>query len=181
MHAATHSPASQTRWYVVQSKHRQETRAFENLRRQGFCCYLPILRVEKLRRGSKLEVEEPLFPGYLFIRLDQVHDSWHPIRSTRGVRQIVRVNECPLAAKDEVIEGIRQRLAGDSPRVPYLKPGDRVRITEGCFSDVEAIFVANDGDDRVMLLMNILHREQVLSFPVRTVRNAQAARGDACI
>lgn len=164
--------ANNSHWYVIQCKPRQESRAFENLERQGFPCYLPVLKAEKLWHGCKREVQEPLFPGYLFIKLDGISDNWHPIRSTRGVIRIVRFNEYPVPLRDEIFEVIRERVASNQLRIPYLKPGERVRITEGCFSDVEAIFVANDGDERVVLLMNILHREQMLRFPVATVRKA---------
>jgi len=158
------------RWYVIQCKPREDGRALEHLERQGFSCYLPTLRVEKRRQGGKVEVQESLFPGYLFIQLDEVNDNWHPIRSTRGVIQMVRFKEYPQPVPDEIIESIRQRLADNQLRVPYLRPGERVRITEGCFSDLEAIFVANDGTERVMLLMNLLHHEQTLSFPVSSIR-----------
>jgi transcriptional antiterminator RfaH len=169
---------SQHRWYVIQCKRRQEFRALEHLQRQEFSCYLPALAVEKRRNGRKLDAREPLFPGYVFVRLDDVSDDWHPIRSTRGVIQIVRFGEHPLPVRDEIVETIRQRLAARPLRAPYLRPGERVVITEGCFADLEAIFVANDGDERVMLLMNILSSEQTLSFPaanVRMSRNPEAA------
>lgn len=65
---------------------------------------------------------------------------------------------------------IRERLVTDQSPVPHLRPGERVRITEGCFTGVEAIFVANGGSDRVTILMNILHREQTLTLPVGAVR-----------
>lgn len=168
-------PESTTRprWYVVQCKSREDGRALEHLERQGFSCYRPTLCVEKLRQGRKVSVRQSLFPGYLFVQLDEVNDNWYPIRSTRGVIEIVRFNEHPLPIKDEIVERIRERFAGSEPRVPYLEPGDRVLITAGCFADVEAIFVANDGDERVMLLMNVLHRDQSLSFPVGTVRKVR--------
>lgn len=163
-------------WYVIQCKQHQESRALENLERQGFSCYLPKLKVERIRLGTKVEASEALFPSYLFINLDQVSDDWHPIRSTRGVVRIVRFNEYPIPIRGEIIDVIRKRLAGEPARVPYLQPGERVRITEGCFSDVEAIFVANDGNERVVLLMSILHHEQTLCFPVGMVRKSGAAR-----
>jgi transcriptional antiterminator RfaH len=169
---------SQARWYVIQCKRREEFRALEHLERQEFSCYLPTLTVEERRNGRKLDAREPLFPGYVFIKLDDVSDNWHPIRSTRGVIQIVRFGEHPLPVQDEIVETIRERLAGNPPRVPYLRPGERVVVTEGCFADMEAIFVADDGDERVMILMNILNREQTLSFPavnVRKCRNPDAA------
>jgi transcription antitermination factor NusG len=53
---------------------------------------------------------------------------------------------------------------------PHLKPGERVQITEGAFSQIEAIFVTNDGDERVVLLLNILQQDQKLSFPLEAVR-----------
>jgi transcriptional antiterminator RfaH len=157
-------------WYVVQCKPREERRALENLRRQGFSCYLPMLTVEKLRHHCVRSVLEPLFPGYLFISLNELTDNWHPIRSTRGVVQLVRIREYPIPMPDTVIESIRARLATDGFRVPHLRPGEAVRITEGPFTQVEAIFVANDGQERVVLLMNILNHEQRMSFPARTVR-----------
>jgi transcriptional antiterminator RfaH len=116
------------------------------------------------------EVLEPLFPRYLFIRLDSVNDNWMPIRSTRGVGKIVRFNEHPLPVDDRIVEEIRRRLANNPIKEPYLKPGERVVIIEGSFSNVEAIFSSSDGDQRVILLLNILHSEQNLSFPLQSVR-----------
>jgi transcriptional antiterminator RfaH len=161
-----------SRWYVIQCKPREERRALENLERQGFSCYLPVLTGEKFRQGAKCDVLEPLFPAYLFIHLNELSDNWHPIRSTRGVLQLVRVREYPVPVRDEVVECIRQRLASSESRRCYLEPGDRVRITDGPFSDIEAIFVAKDGHERVALLLNVLQREQRLSFPVASIRKS---------
>jgi transcriptional antiterminator RfaH len=154
------------RWYVVQSKPREDGRALERLERQGLSCYRPTLRLEKLRQGRKVAIQESRLPGYLFVQLDDVNDNWYPIRSTRRVIEILRFNEHPLPIEDEIVEMIRERVASTELRVPYLEPGERVLIFDGCFAGVETIFVANDGDERVMLLMNVLHRDQSLSFPV---------------
>jgi transcriptional antiterminator RfaH len=159
-----------SQWYVIHCKPRQERRALENLERQSFFCYLPMLAVEKLRHGSVRAAPEPLFPGYLFISLNELTDNWHPIRSTRGVVQLVRFRGDPAAVPNELIESIRFRLANHESRVPFLEPGEPVRITHGPFSKVEAIFIANDGQERVVLLLNILNQEQRLSFPAKTVR-----------
>jgi transcriptional antiterminator RfaH len=128
--------------------------------------------VERLRHGSRCDTHEPLFPGYLFVQLDQVSDNWYPIRSTRGVSAIVRFDGQPLPVQDEIIEAIQRRLAGCAVRVPYLRPGEHVRIRDGAFADLEGVFVANDGNERVVLLIRILQREQALSFPVASVRRS---------
>ena len=156
-------------WYVVQCKTGEDGRALQHLERQEFPCYRPTIAVEKIRLGRKVEARESLFPGYLFVQLDQVNDHWQPIRSTRGVIQIVRCRERPLPMADTVIDLIRERLS-NRPRIPYLEPGERVVVTDGCFSNVKAIFQANDGDERVILLLNILSQEQRVSFPAASVR-----------
>jgi transcriptional antiterminator RfaH len=153
------------RWYVIQCKRREEFRALDHLERQGFCCYLPTLTVKTRRNGRKTDAREPLFPSYLFVKLDDFRDDWHTIRSTRGVMQIVRFGGHPLPVQDGIVEMISQRLAGNRLHLPYLRPGEPVVITKGCFANLEAIFVANDGADRVMLLMDILSREQTVRFP----------------
>jgi len=46
--------------------------ARSSIERQEFSCYLPTLTVEKRRNGRKFDARELLFPGYLFIQLDDV-------------------------------------------------------------------------------------------------------------
>lgn len=157
-------------WYVIQTKPRQEGRAVEHLERQGYTCYLPTVTVERPRPRSRFEAKEPLFPRYLFIQLDEIDSNWSPIFSTRGVSQMVRCNNQAVSVADHIIDEIRDRTERPNFRLPYLQPGERVRITEGAFTNVEAIFLANDSEQRVVLLMNILHQEQQVEFPLRSIR-----------
>jgi transcriptional antiterminator RfaH len=159
-----------SRWYLIHCKPRQDQRALENLERQAYQCYQPTRMVERLRHRRKQRILEPLFPGYIFIRLNGVNDNWQPICSTRGVNQIVRFNEHPLIVQDEIIDQIRAKSDRAAAGEPYLRSGERVRIVGGAFSQIEATFVADDGDDRVVLLLNILQSEHALSFPLRNVR-----------
>lgn len=82
---------SPPRWYLIQCKARQDERALEHLERQGFECYRPLYEKEHIRRGRRELASVALFPSYLFIRLDRVHDNWLPIRSTRG-----GASDCPI-------------------------------------------------------------------------------------
>jgi transcriptional antiterminator RfaH len=155
------------RWYLIQTKPRQEARAQEHLQRQLFECYRPVKHGEK-KRASRGAAEEELFPGYLFIRMDQTNDNWYPIRSTRGVARIVTFGGMPIPVKDDLIEQIRQRLLAPLPQTAFQQ-GEAVRITAGGFSDVEAIFLAADGDERAVILLNLLHREQKVTLPVSSL------------
>ncbi len=159
---------SPARWYLIQTKPRQEARAQEHLQRQLFECYRPVKSGAR-KSSSRAAAEEELFPGYLFIRMDQANDNWYPIRSTRGVARIVTFGGMPIPVKNELIEQIRRRLMAPVTLAANFQEGDAVRITSGGFSDVEAIFLTADGTERAVILLNLLHREQKVTLPVSSL------------
>ncbi len=154
-------------WYLVQCKPRQDERAEEHLLRQGYTCYRPQCRRERLVRGQRLIQEESLFPGYLFIQLSD-SSNWSPLRSTRGVNRLVAFGGYPLQVADTLIDNLRQRME-PTPQ-PLLQAGDKVRIIDGSFAELDAIFLSMDGEERVVLLMKLLNREQHLHMPLASVR-----------
>lgn len=166
--------SDQPQWFLIHCRPRQDQRALENLERQGFHCYCPVRRVERIRYGRRDTVSEPLFPGYVFIRLNRVSDNWQSIRSTRGVHQLVRANQEPLPLRDSIIDQIRSRLSNPALAQPYLTPGDRVQITDSALSQLEAIFVANEGNERVVVLLTLLQEEHRLTVPIASVRKRTA-------
>lgn len=158
-------------WYLVQCKARQDERAEENLLRQGYECLRPKVSRECLRYGRRQVVTESLFPGYLFIYIGG-DESWAPLRSTRGVLRVVGFGGLPLPIESDVITHLQQR-ATQPDAVPALAAGELVRISGGPFSELEAIFLSMDGDERVVLLLNFLHREQKVRVPLRSVSKLQ--------
>ncbi|MFS2122319.1 transcription/translation regulatory transformer protein RfaH [Pseudomonas sp. Pseusp97] len=160
---------TEKRWFLVQCKPKQDFRALENLQRQGYECLLPLHKVERLQKGQWQALEEPLFPGYLFIELDTLLDNWMPIRSTRGVSQIVRFGEAPLPVANSVIDYLRQR---NTPPAQELKPGDKVIINWEGTNGIEAIYLAKDGTQRVILLLKLLQREVQITSPIQGLMRA---------
>ena len=162
--------AAQYRWYLIQTKPHQELRAEENLGRQGFSCYRPVVG-----QGGRAQ---PLFPGYLFIRLDQQHDNWFPIRSTRGVARLVSFGAQPLAVADDLVEGIRQRLAAmPERRASGFHEGQMVRVKCAGDCEVDAIFLSDDGTERALILLNLLQREQRIRVPLSQLSAASGNDG----
>jgi len=153
-------------WYLVHCKSRQDERAEENLLRQGYACYRPQHSCERIVRGRRQIIVESLFPGYLFIKL-AADANWAPLRSTRGVIRIVGFGGIPLRLDDSLVEHLQQRTA--APVKPALEAGDSVRITEGGFAELDAIFVAMDGEQRVILLLNMLNRQHQISMPLVSI------------
>lgn len=145
-------------WYLLQCKPRQDARALEHLERQGFECYAPVYQVQTISAGKLRVKEQPLFPGYVFICMG-MEDSWLALRSTRGVNRVVAFCGQPCQVQDVIVEHLRQRCANTETH-RALSSGDRVQIQVGEFADMEAIFLSMDGDERVMLLLNVLNRQQ---------------------
>lgn len=153
-------------WYLVHCKPRQDERAEENLLRQGYTCYRPQRGCERIVRGRRQIIAESLFPGYLFIQLAD-DANWAPLRSTRGVNRIVGFGGMPLRLDNSLITHLQHRT--EAPVKPALEAGNSVHITEGGFAELDAIFVAMDGEQRVLLLLNMLNRQQQISIPLVSI------------
>ena len=159
-------------WYLIHTKIRQERVALENLERQGFACFLPLIHVEKLRRGALQVVQESLFPRYLFIRLGTGlgSQSWAPIRSTLGVSRLVTFGQTPAKINDELVDAIRVKTDSTEVQLRHFAPGEQVVVTDGPFVGVEAIYQMADGEGRVMVLLNILSKPVKMSVAPASVR-----------
>jgi transcriptional antiterminator RfaH len=162
-------------WYLVHTKPRQEACALRNLNQQGYDCYLPLLSSEKLIRGQISKTCEPLFPRYLFIRLDTGHSakSWTPIRSTPGVSKLVSFGNQPARVADEFVELIRAReSSGDIERKRLFKPGEAIRVVDGPFAGVEGIFQSLDGTQRVLILIELMSKPVKMAVVPTSIRRA---------
>jgi transcriptional antiterminator RfaH len=149
------------RWYLIHTKPRQEKCALQNLERQGYPCYLPLIPSEKLRRRTLALVDEPLFPRYLFIHLGLDHSakSWGPIRSTRGVTRLVSFGAEPARVEDALIAFLQEReTALQTEPERLFTPGEPVRLQEGPFSGIEGVYQMADGEHRVMVLIDFLSK-----------------------
>ena len=181
MMPAPHAPATaiaeiplpETPWYVVQCHPRAETVAEANLRRQGYRTYCP--RYLKTRRHARRveTVTAPFFPCYLFVTLDLERQRWTPIRSTVGVRQIIAGGGGPTPVPDGIVEAImaRQNEVGviDNSTANPFKHGDRVRVTDGAFADLEGLFECSMDEHRVILLLDLLGRAVRVKLPTMSV------------
>ncbi len=160
-------------WHLIHTKIRQEALALDNLERQGFTCFLPMLSIEKPLRGRMQVVQEPLFPRYLFILLDHGREakSWGPIRSTLGVHRLVMFGQTPAVVGDALIVDIRNRTT-DGVTLRHFNTGDSVVITAGPFVGHEAVFNSIDGQGRVMVLLHILSQAVRVKLGANEVRKS---------
>ncbi len=159
-------------WYLIHTKIHQERVALENLERQGFECFLPLIRAEKLRRGQLQVVQEALFPRYLFIRLGigLESQSWSPIRSTIGVSRLVTFGQTLAKIDDALVSELRAKSESTEVQLRQFEPGEQVVMTDGPFVGVEAIYQMADGEGRVMVLLNIMSKQVKMAVPPASIR-----------
>ncbi len=147
------------KWYLIKTKPRQEKKAKQNLENQGYVAFSPMVKI-----NERLVI---LFPGYLFVRLNEKTQNFSPINSTKGVSYFVKFGLNFAKVPSSVIEFIKtnQHISADKLKnLDKLKPGDKVQISDGVFKNWVAIFKCYKPDDRVILLMNLLGNEQSLSL-----------------
>ncbi|MGO2131460.1 MAG: transcription/translation regulatory transformer protein RfaH [Halomonas sp.] len=161
------------RWYVIQCKGGESFRAAEHLGNQAFEVFHPVLQVQKKRRTKLVWVDEPLFPYYVFIRLSTLASNWRPIRSTRGVLKLLTFGDgLPLPVSDELIVTLRNIASqGDEQAIHvYFRAGEKVEIMNGPFKNLQAVFERHKGEERAIVLLNMLHKTQRLEVPVAQLR-----------
>ncbi len=148
-------------WYLIQAKPKQQLRAKENLENQEIECFYPTIELEKIVRGRRQMVNEPLFSNYIFIKLSDEDINWSKIRSTRGVRDFVRFGVEVAKVPEQLIQQLKVDTdAIDSKTLETNAPreGDKVIITKGAFKDFEGIYQSACDEERSIILLNILSK-----------------------
>ena len=146
-------------WYLIKTKSRQEKIAKQNLKNQDYRAFCPMAKI-----NNRLVV---LFPGYIFVQLNEKTQNLSPINSTKGVSHFVKFGWNFAKVPTSVIEFIKTNQDITTDKLKNLnkfKPGDKVQISDGTFKNWVAIFKCYKPDDRVILLMNLLGSEQSLSI-----------------
>jgi transcriptional antiterminator RfaH len=152
------------KWYLIYTKPRQEKLAFYNLQNQSYEVFLPLVKVEKINKGSRVIKEEPLFSRYLFIKLDKFgSQNWAPIRSTFGVSYLVKFGIQFAEVSDELLSWIQKHL-DVVPTIEKFKYGQSVTIIHGPFKGIDAIFKIYDGNQRAILFIDFLFKKIEAKF-----------------
>jgi transcriptional antiterminator RfaH len=145
-------------WHLVHTKPKQENSALTNLAQQGYQCYLPRCKSEKLRQGKLVVVSEPLFPRYLFIKLGGKSPS--PIRYTKGVCQLVTFGNQPALVTEQLITQIRnQECQASSSPLPLFKAGDTIQLINSPLQGFEGIYLCRNSDQRAHILIHFLNQQ----------------------
>ncbi len=147
-------------WAVVNTQTHKESVALENLQRQGYQVYCPVIRRRRSHARRMEEVLRPLFPGYLFARVDVDAQRWRPMLSTRGVRSLVQCGDRLSLIDDAFVQSLKSRERDGvivRPESPY-RVGQEVRMACGPFDGLVATIIDMHERDRLTVLVGLLSR-----------------------
>jgi transcriptional antiterminator NusG len=145
-------------WFVVQTKPGNEHRVETNLFNQEIEVFLPLLETFQYSNGKMVQKIKPLFPNYLFAKLD-INLHYYKVKWTRGVNKILGNGDGPISISGKVVETIKERTGKDNlvKLEEEWKEGDQVRINSGPFKDLVGVFQKKMSDNgRVRILLNLI-------------------------
>ena len=149
-------------WFCLKSQPKREHIAAAHLRQMAELeVFSPRLRFKRATTRGARWFEESMFPGYLFARF-QFAAACKRVRSAMGITQILQFGDHYARIDDAVIESLRVQSGPDEIAVVNydIKDGDKVRITDGSLSGLEAVVTQIlSGRERVRLLLDFLGRE----------------------
>ena len=152
------NPMNQSLWYVIQTKPGNEERAKTHLDNQGIETFLPLFETHQYCSGTIIAGIKPLFPNYLFAKLDlELH--YYKVKWTRGINRILGSGNLPIPISEIVVQTIMDRSGKDNiiKLEGELKDGDAVQVTSGPFKDLSGVFKQMiSGKGRVKILLSLI-------------------------
>lgn len=156
------SPAE--KWYALAVRPRHDKVVSTALEQKGYVTFLPLYKKKRQYAARFRESHLPLFPGYVFCRFNPV--TRLPILTTPGVIQILGAGREPIPVDAEEIVSLQTALRTQALISPYpfVKAGQRVRVTEGPLAGVDGVVVELKPRLRVVLSITLLQRSVLLEI-----------------
>ena len=147
---------SDHQWFAIRVKSRCEKTVAAAARSKGFEEFLPLYRSRHRWSDRSKLIDEPLFPGYVFCRLNP--DQRFALLTIPGVMHLVGTGNLPEALADEEVVAIREALRTDIPVEPwpFLENGSRVRLQSGPLAGLEGLLVQADPRQRLVIGLSVL-------------------------
>jgi transcription antitermination factor NusG len=134
-------------WYAVYTLPRWEKKIVRKLEEKGIEVYCPLNRVVRQWSDRKKNVQEPLFKGYVFVRVEEM-EKWN-VKDIHGILNYVYWNGKPGVIREEEIETIKRFLNQftDVQVEEYkLDLNSRVKVRSGILMDYEGTIIEVSGN-----------------------------------
>ena len=144
------------RWYAVYTHPRAEKVVAQHLNLRRIENFLPLYsKLSRWKNGMRMNLELPLFPGYLFVKIclvDRIR-----VLQTPSVALLVGSATQPLAVPEPEVEIMRAQLSlvAAEPH-PFISVGDRVHVRSGPLAGLEGFLIQKKNEYRFVLSINMI-------------------------
>lgn len=162
-------------WFALQVRTKHEAGVAEFLRGRGYNPFLPVYRSRKVWSDRIKVVDAPLFPGYMFCRVNM--EDRMPILTAPGVIRIVGYNRVPVPVEDTEIQSLQTLATSDLPHqpCPFLRLGEQFQIESGPLQGLKGILIEVRGTHRLVLSVTLLQRSVAVEIDPAFVKLASSA------
>jgi transcription antitermination factor NusG len=163
-------------WYAVRVRSNYERVTATHLRERGYEEFSPCYEVRRRWSDRTKTINQPLFPGYVFARLNP-HNRLLVVTAP-GVVGLVGLGKLPVPIPDQEIENIRKMVQSGvlMKPWPFLEVGQRVLIESGPLAGVEGILQDVKGKFRLVVSISLLHRSASAEVDRACVRPIKPSR-----
>jgi transcriptional antiterminator NusG len=178
-HAVANRTSNDLSWFAVRVRSNFERIAVTHLRERGYEEFAPSHKTERHWSDRKKEVDQFLFPGYVFCRFNPQNRLL--VLTAPGVVDVVGWGKIPAPIPDEEIERVRRMVQSGllvSPW-PYLELGQAVLIERGPLAGMEGILVEVKGRCRLVVSINLLKRSISAEVERSCVRPVKSVASNA--
>jgi len=146
-------------WFALRVQWKSERAVSTILQHKGYELFLPQYRSARQWSDRVKTLEVPLFPGYLFCRMD-LTERLMPVLTTPGVLSIVGTGKIPEPIPEHEIEAVRAVLRSGLAATPWTSfaVGDAILIERGPLAGLEGIAIEVENMCRLVVSIPLLQR-----------------------
>jgi transcription termination/antitermination protein NusG len=166
------SDAGESRWFAAYTSPRHEKHVSRQMQNRGIQNFLPLYKSIRRWKDRRKELDLPVFPGYLFVRMalrERVS-----VLQVPGVVQLVSFQGRPTPLPDAEIEMLQRQLcqSGRLQPHPFLTVGRRVRVMNGPMAGIEGILARKKDKFRVVLSIELIQRSVAVEIDLSDIEPA---------
>lgn len=153
-------------WYVAKVRSQKETSLVTFLAQWGVEVFFP--RIVQPGRTDKGLV--PLFPTYMFCRLDPEASVWPIAKWAPGMAYFLSCDGVPTRVPEQMVDYLERRVSqwNEQASVSCLVQGERVEVLGGPFAGLEGIFQRYlPSKQRCQILLEVVGRLTQVELPER--------------
>jgi transcriptional antiterminator RfaH len=154
-------------WYLIYTKPRHEKKVYTRLTEMNISSFLPLTKKLRTWHDRKKYVDEPLFPSYVFIYLNDLQNYYEGIDAEGSLyyvkigKEIARVNETVIENIKLVTEHVRDfEVSNDR-----FQSGQKLVIRQGALTGLSCEVVQLNYKKKLLVRVDLLQRNILLTLP----------------